>query len=73
MDPAARTRAKRVAAVVITAGVAGFLLLVLSEATPLDVAGIVLLGAALVLAVSAVFYEVGASEDRERRRERPEP
>jgi hypothetical protein len=73
MDPAARTRAKRVAAVVTGAGVAGFLLLVFGEATPLDVAGIVLLGAALVLAVSAVFYEVGASEDRERRRERPEP
>jgi membrane protein implicated in regulation of membrane protease activity len=73
MDPAARTRVKRVAAVVLAAGVAGFSLLVLSEATPLDVAGIVLLGVALVVAVSAVFYEVGASEDRERRRERREP
>jgi hypothetical protein len=66
MDPAARTRAKRVAAVVLCAGVAGLLLLVLGEATAVDVAGIVLLGTALVVAVSAVFYEVGASEDRER-------
>jgi hypothetical protein len=71
MDPAARNRTKRVAAVVLGAGVVGFLLLVLGEATALDVAGIVVLGTALVVAVSAVFYEVGASEDRERRRERP--
>jgi hypothetical protein len=70
MPPAARARVLRVAAVVLATGLVGAVLVLLSDATALDVAGIVLLGVALVGAVSAVFYEVGASEDRERERDR---
>ena len=66
MDPAARSRAVRVAAAVIAALVAGCVLIAVSDATAVDIAGILLVGIALVVAVAAVFYEVGASEDRER-------
>ncbi len=66
MDPAARTRSMRVAAAVIAILVAGSVLIAVSDATAVDIAGIVLVGVALVGAVAAVFYEVGASEDRER-------
>ena len=66
MPPAARTRVLRVAAAVLLTGVAGTVLVVASDATAVDVAGIVLLGVALVVAVAAVFYEIGASEDRDR-------
>ena len=66
MDPAARARAIRVAAAVISVLVTGCVLIVASDATAVDIAGIVLVGIALVVAVAAVFYEVGASEDRER-------
>ena len=59
-------RIARVAAAVVVTGLAGGVLVLASGATALDVAGIVLLGVALVVAVAAVFYEVGASEDRER-------
>jgi hypothetical protein len=66
MDPAARTRVLRVAAAVIAVLVIGCVLIGVSDATAVDIAGIVLVGIALVAAVAAVFYEVGASEDRER-------
>jgi len=66
MDPAARSRAVRVAAAVIAALVAGCVLIAVSDATAVDIAGILLVGIALVVAVAAMFYEVGASEDRER-------
>jgi 1,4-dihydroxy-2-naphthoate octaprenyltransferase len=66
MDPAARTRVLRVAAAVVATLVAGCVLIGVSDATAVDIAGIVLVGIALVVAVAAVFYEVGASEDRER-------
>ncbi len=66
MDPAARARAIRVAAAVISVLVTGCVLIAASDATAVDIAGIVLVGIALVVAVAAVFYEVGASEDRER-------
>jgi hypothetical protein len=66
MDPAVRRRALRVAAAVVFAGAAGLILIAVSDATAIDIAGIVLVGIALVGAVAAVFYEVGASEDRER-------
>jgi uncharacterized protein (DUF362 family) len=46
--------------------VTGCVLIAASDATAVDIAGIVLVGIALVVAVAAVFYEVGASEDRER-------
>jgi hypothetical protein len=66
MDPAVRARVIRVAAAVIVALVAGCVLIAVSDATAVDIAGILLVGVALVVAVAAVFYEVGASEDRER-------
>lgn len=66
MDPAVRARAIRVAVAVAATGVIGCVLVVASDATAVDIAGIVLLGVAVVGAVAAVFYEVGASEDRER-------
>lgn len=66
MPPAVRTRILRVAAAVLATGVAGGVLVLASSATAVDVAGIALLGIALVVAVAAVFYEIGASEDRER-------
>jgi uncharacterized membrane protein YccC len=66
MDPAARSRVVRVAAAVIAALAAGCVLIAVSNATAVDIAGILLVGIALVVAVAAVFYEVGASEDRER-------
>jgi hypothetical protein len=66
MDPAVRARVIRVAAAVIVALVAGCVLIAVSDATAVDIAGILLVGIALVVAVAAVFYEVGASEDRER-------
>lgn len=66
MDPGARSRVIRVAAAVIVTLVAGSILVAASSATAVDIAGIVLVGVALVGAVAAVFYEVGASEDRER-------
>jgi hypothetical protein len=66
MDPAVRARVIRVAAAVIVPLVAGCVLIAVSDATAVDIAGIVLVGIALVVAVAAVFYEVGASEDRER-------
>jgi uncharacterized membrane protein YccC len=61
-----RARVIRVAAAVIVALVAGCVLIAVSDATAVDIAGILLVGIALVVAVAAVFYEVGASEDRER-------
>jgi hypothetical protein len=66
MDPATRTRVIRIAAAVLVVGVVGCVLIGVSDATAVDVAGIALVGIALVVAVAAVFYEVGASEDRER-------
>jgi hypothetical protein len=66
VDPAARARAIRVAAVVIVTLATGSILIEVSDATAVDIAGILLVGVALVVAVAAVFYEVGASEDRER-------
>ena len=66
MDPAVRRRVLRVAAAVIVVGAVGLVLIGVSDATAIDIAGIVLVGTALVGAVAAVFYEVGASEDRER-------
>ena len=66
MDPAVRRRVLRVAAAVIVVGAVGLVLIGVSDATAIDIAGIVLVGTALVAAVAAVFYEVGASEDRER-------
>jgi heme A synthase len=66
MDPGARTRILRYAAAFAVVLGAGLALIGLSNATALDVVGIVLVGAALVLAVSAVFLEIGLSEDRER-------
>jgi hypothetical protein len=59
---------------ILVAGVTGAVLVVASDAEAVDVAGIVLLGVALVGAVSAVFLEIGLSEDRERaERERRAP
>ncbi len=72
MDRHARTRALRVAAIVVVAGAAGLALIGLSDAVAVQIVGIVLLGGALVLAVSAIFYEVGASEDRDRAAEEAE-
>jgi hypothetical protein len=66
MPPAARTRVLRVAAAVLVTGLVGSVLVIASDATAVDVAGIVLVGLALVGAVAAVFYEIGASEDRDR-------
>jgi hypothetical protein len=66
MPPSARARVIRLAAVLVALGVAGGVLVIASDATAVDVAGITLLGIALVGAVSAVFYEIGASEDRDR-------
>jgi hypothetical protein len=62
-----------VAAAVLVVAAAGVLLVALSSSTAVDVAGIVALGVALVGAVAAVFYEIGASEDRAREAERRRP
>lgn len=51
--------------------VTGVVLLVASEATGVRAAGVMLLGLGLVIAVAAVFLEVGLSEERERRGEEP--
>jgi 1,4-dihydroxy-2-naphthoate octaprenyltransferase len=61
-----RSRGVRVIAVVAALIVVGLVLIGVSDATAVDIAGIVLVGTGLVLAVAAIFYEVGASEDRER-------
>ena len=45
---------------------AGLILIGVSSTPALDIAGIVLAGTAMVFGVAAIFYEVGASEDRER-------
>jgi hypothetical protein len=66
VPPAARARVVRVAAAVLVTGTVGVLLVALSDAAAVDIAGIVLFGVALVVAVAAVFYEIGASEDRDR-------
>ena len=66
-----RRRVVRVGAVIGVAGVVGAVLVIASSARGVDVAGIVLLGGALVALVAWVFYEIGLSEDRERERERP--
>ena len=66
MPPAVRARIARVSAAVVATGVVGAVLVLASAATAVDVAGITLLGIALVVAVAAVFYEIGASEDRDR-------
>jgi hypothetical protein len=66
MPPAVRARIARVGAAVVVTGVVGAVLVLASSATAVDVAGIALLGIALVVAVAAVFYEIGASEDRDR-------
>ena len=66
MDQASRSRALRLAAGVVVTAAVGLVLIAVSDAMAVDIAGIVLVGVALVVAVAAVFYEVGASEDRER-------
>ena len=63
-----RRRLVRVGAVIGAVGVIGAVLVIASDAEGVDVAGIVLLGGALVAAVAWVFYEIGLSEDRERER-----
>ena len=59
---------KPLLAVALVLLVAGIALVVLSDALAADVAGIVLCGVAGVLAISAVFYAIGRSEDEERAR-----
>lgn len=76
VDAATRSRIARVAVAVIALIVVGLILIQVSNAVAVDIAGIVLAGTGLVVAVAAVFYEVGASEDRERaaaERERRRP
>lgn len=67
MAPGTRRRATRIAATLVAIAVAGTLLVTLSEAQAADIAGITLLGAALVGLVAWVFLEVGLSEDAERK------
>jgi hypothetical protein len=66
VDPTARSRIVRVAVAVVAVVTIGSLLTAVSDAVAVDIAGIVLVGVGLVGAVAAIFYEVGASEDRER-------
>jgi hypothetical protein len=76
VDPATRSRIIRVAVAVVALIVVGLILIEVSDAIAVDIAGIVFAGTGLVVAVSAVFYEVGASEDRDRaeaERERRRP
>jgi len=76
VDPATRSRIARVAVAVVALVAVGLLLIAVSDSEAVDIAGIVLSGTGLVVAVAAVFYEVGASEDRERaaaERERRRP
>ena len=58
------------AALIAAMAIAGLVLVLSSDATAVDVAGIVLLGSAFVAIVAWVFLEIGLSEDRERERER---
>jgi len=76
VDPATRTRIARVAVAVVALVLVGLILIAVSDSEAVDIVGIVLSGTGLVVAVAAVFYEVGASEDRERaaaERERRRP
>lgn len=70
MAPDARRRGTRIAAALVAIAVAGALLVSLSDAQAADIAGITLLGAALVGLVAWVFLEVGLSEDADRERGR---
>ncbi|MDX6696714.1 MAG: hypothetical protein QOE65_111 [Solirubrobacteraceae bacterium] len=70
IDPATRRRAIRIALAILALVVAGALLVTLSDRRAADLAGITLLGAALVGLVAWAFLEVGLSEDAERERER---
>ncbi|MDQ4041529.1 MAG: hypothetical protein M3141_07235 [Actinomycetota bacterium] len=71
MDPALRRRLVPVSAAIVATAIAGLVLVLASDATAIDFAGIVLLGGAFVAVVSWVFFEVGRSEDVEREREHP--
>ncbi len=68
MDPALRRRLVPVSVAIVAMAIAGLVLVLVSDATAVDFAGIVLLGAAFVAVVSWVFFEVGRSEDVERQR-----
>jgi hypothetical protein len=76
VDAATKNRIIRVFGALAATFAVGCLLVAISDAIAVDIAGIILVGIALVGAVAAVFYEVGASEDRERaaaERERRRP
>jgi hypothetical protein len=76
MSPEERRRRRRIlegAAVVAVAVVGLVIRLLASGSAALDAIGVGIVGVAGVIAVSAVFYEIGAGEDEERARETGAP
>ena len=63
----------RILAVAVVLFVAGAIVLLAGDGTTARAAGYFLVGVAGVAAVSAAFYAVGLSEDRERAREARRP
>lgn len=66
MPPDVRRRVIRETAAILAAFVAGGVLLGIKAGTALTVAGISVVGLAVVAATAVVFMEIGFSEDRER-------